>query len=130
MERSKVEMKSKARSSDTETWSSTTVTLVLLRGRSTAPIHGTYILRPHPTDEVLLKNTSDDTCMRGLRVRVVKASGFKTTRPSPLGCWFRPRNNLFLQLLKLTATYMYNQISNKKNIIVLRHYICYMTQQI
>ena len=28
-----------------------TATLVLLRARSSAPIHGTDILRPHPTDE-------------------------------------------------------------------------------
>ena len=34
-----------------ETWNSTTATLVLLRARSTAPIHGVDILRPHPTDE-------------------------------------------------------------------------------
>jgi len=33
-----------------ETWNSTTATLVLLRDRSTAPIHGIAILRPHPTD--------------------------------------------------------------------------------
>ena len=26
------------------------------------------------------------------------------------GCWFIPSNNLFLQLWKLTAIYMYNQI--------------------
>ena len=41
---------------------STTATLVVLRDRSTAPIHGTEILRPHPTDEarkivLLLKDT-------------------------------------------------------------------------
>ena len=34
-----------------ETWNSTTVTLVLWRARSTAPIHGIAILRPHPTGE-------------------------------------------------------------------------------
>ena len=33
-----------------ETRNSTTATLVLLRSRSTAPIHGSNILRPHPTD--------------------------------------------------------------------------------
>ena len=34
-----------------ETWNSTTVTLVLLRARSTTPIHGIAILRPHPLDD-------------------------------------------------------------------------------
>ena len=34
-----------------ETWISTTATLVLLRARSTAPIHGIAILRPHPSDD-------------------------------------------------------------------------------
>ena len=34
-----------------ETWNSKTVTLVLLRARSTAPIHGIAILRPHPSDD-------------------------------------------------------------------------------
>ena len=39
--------------SDTEreTWNSTTATLVLLRTRSTALIHGTDVLRPHPMDD-------------------------------------------------------------------------------
>ena len=32
-----------------ETWNSTTATLVLLRTRGTAPIHGIAILRPHRT---------------------------------------------------------------------------------
>ena len=45
-----------------ETWNSPTGTLVILRARSTAPIHRTDILRPHPTDETrkmvsLLKDT-------------------------------------------------------------------------
>ena len=34
-----------------ETWNSTTATLVLLRARSTAPIHRIAILRPHPSDD-------------------------------------------------------------------------------
>ena len=34
-----------------KTWNSTTVTLVNLRARSTAPIHGIAILRPHPSDD-------------------------------------------------------------------------------
>ena len=34
-----------------ETWNSTTATPVLLRSRSTAPIHGIAILRPHPSDD-------------------------------------------------------------------------------
>ena len=34
-----------------EAWNTTTATLVRLRDRITAPIHGTDILRPHPTDE-------------------------------------------------------------------------------
>ena len=34
-----------------ETWNSTTATLVLLRARSTAPIHGIAILRPFPSDD-------------------------------------------------------------------------------
>ena len=34
-----------------ETWNSTTATLVLLRARSTAPIHGIAMLRPHPKDK-------------------------------------------------------------------------------
>ena len=33
-----------------DTWNSTTATLVLLRARSTAPIHRSDILRPHPMD--------------------------------------------------------------------------------
>ena len=57
---------------------------------------------------------------RGLRGRVVKA--LKLLAPlrwgsNPMrdscqllteGCWFTPRNNVFLQLWKLTAIYMYN----------------------
>ena len=34
-----------------ETWNSTTVTLVLLRARITAPIHRIAILRPNPSDD-------------------------------------------------------------------------------
>ena len=34
-----------------DTWNSTTATLVLLRARSMAPIHGIAILRPNPTDD-------------------------------------------------------------------------------
>ena len=37
-----------------DTWNTTTVTLVLFRARSKAPIHGTDMLRPHPK-----------VCMRG-----------------------------------------------------------------
>ena len=33
------------------TWNSTTTTLVLVRARSKAPIHGTDNLRPHPTNQ-------------------------------------------------------------------------------
>ena len=55
-----------------------------------------------------------------LRGRVVKASRFETTRPSPFesherkvsvtnrDCWFTLRNNVFIQLWKLTT--IYNQI--------------------
>ena len=35
-----------------EMWNSTTVTLVLVRAWSTAPIHGIAILRPHPSPSV------------------------------------------------------------------------------
>jgi len=34
-----------------ETWDSTTATLVLLRGRSTAHIHKVAIVRPIPSDD-------------------------------------------------------------------------------
>ena len=34
-----------------ETWNYTTATLVILPARSTAPIHGIAILRPHPSDD-------------------------------------------------------------------------------
>ena len=34
-----------------KTLNSTTVTLVLLRARSIAPIHGIAVLRPHPSDD-------------------------------------------------------------------------------
>ena len=34
-----------------DTWNSTTATMVLLRARSTALIHGTNILHPHPVDD-------------------------------------------------------------------------------
>ena len=66
----------------------------------------------------------------GLRGQVVKAYRFETTRPSSLwigfeskrgncqllteGCWFNPRNNLFLQLWKLTA--IYNQVRLTKDV--------------
>ena len=68
----------------------------------------------------------------GLHGRVVKASRFETTRSSPLwfgfesherqgscqllteGCWFTPRNKLFLQLWKLTA--IYDQIRLKNGV--------------
>ena len=45
-----------------ETWNSTRANLALLRARIKALIHGTDILRPHPTDEarkgvLLLKDT-------------------------------------------------------------------------
>ena len=63
---------------------------------------------------------------RGLRGRVVKASRFETTRPlcwgsNPMrgscqflteGCWLTPRNNVFLQLWKLTAIYNPNMVEN------------------
>jgi len=40
-----------------ETWNSTTATLILLRARSAAPIHGIDILRAHP--RLTMMNTMD-----------------------------------------------------------------------
>ena len=59
--------------SDTETWNSTTAALVLLRVLSKAPIHGTYILNPHPTDEA----RKIVSCLRTLRTQ---HSGWTRTR--------------------------------------------------
>ena len=55
---------------------------------------------------------------RGLRGRVVKAYRFENTPPSPLAfesqecCWFTPRNNVFLQLWKLTSIYNQTWMNN------------------
>ena len=45
------EERKERQNSDRETWNSAKVTLVLLRARSTSPIHGADSLRPHPSDD-------------------------------------------------------------------------------
>ena len=88
-----------------ETWNSTTVTMVLLRARSTAPIHGIAILRPHPSDYdeydgYINEKMNDVGASSGHQIRVFRLRGEtcnRSTTAAPL-CNKRPTHIQYISL--------------------------------